>query len=75
MPCRDYNDHDENAFHQRQVDLLQERNDKLARIACKAMTLIEELGKEDFLLLEDEEVREWWANHKIMDERYNKGKT
>ena len=39
----------------------------LARIACKAMNALEEMGKEDFLLLKDQEVREWWEVHKAED--------
>ena len=62
MPCRSYED-EPNWTEKR----LREQNDKLARIACKAMDLLEELGKEDFLLIEDKEVRDWWTEHKIAD--------
>ena len=63
MPCRDYEYIDNaNSFSK-----LKEQNDRLARIACKAMTALTELGKEDFLILKDDEVREWWEKHQIAD--------
>ena len=62
MPCRDY-ESESNATE----DRLRKQNDKLARIACKVMDLLEELGKEDFLLIKDKEVRDWWEQHKIAD--------
>ena len=62
MPCRDYRT--EPGWNETQ---LREQNDKLARIACKAMDLLEELGKEDFLLLKDKEIRDWWTEHKLAD--------
>lgn len=62
MPCQSYEDRP-NWTEER----LRKQNDKLARIACKAMELLEELGKEDFLLIKDKEVRDWWTDHKIAD--------
>ena len=44
-----------------------EREDMLARIACAALTELERLGQEDFILLQNDEVREWWAEHKEFD--------
>ena len=44
-----------------------DREDMLARIACAALTELERLGQEDFLLLSNDEVREWWADHKEFD--------
>jgi hypothetical protein len=41
----------------------------LARIACKAMTELENNRIEDLLLLRDDEVREWWAKHKEADRK------
>ena len=43
------------------------KTDMLARIACKAMTELTEQGKADFLLIKDDEVREWWEAHQIAD--------
>lgn len=65
MPCRDYNEIDEQVFARQQ-------RDKLARIACKALTELEDQGVADFLLLKDDEVREWWEQHKIDDARARK---
>lgn len=67
MPCRDYEDIYNNDSLNEEIVVLQDQNDRLARIACKAMTELEESGKADFLLIKDEEVREWWARHKIAD--------
>ena len=68
MPCRDYEDdyrvHD---AYDSEIKSLKKQNDRLARIACKAMTALEKDGHADFLLLEDDEVREWWKKHKEAD--------
>lgn len=61
MPCRDY-----------EVDYsshYREQHDRLARIACKAMTALVKEGKADFLLLKDDEVREWWEKHLEADRK------
>lgn len=63
MPCTDGGVPYENSSSSRN------REDRLARIACAAMSALEELGKEDFLLLKNDEVREWWAAHKEFDRR------
>jgi len=62
MPCRSYEDEDNY-----EVERLRKQVDRLARIACKAMDALEKEGKEDFLLIRDDEVREWWKAHKIAD--------
>ena len=62
MPCRDYQADDE-------ARNIRTQNDRLARIACKAMQELEDQGVADFLLLRDNEVREWWHQHKKDDER------
>lgn len=67
MPCRDY-ESDGYDYHAESVKMKQQA-DKLARIACKAMTVLEENGIEDFLLLQDDEVRTWWAQHKEADRK------
>ena len=69
MPCYDHRD--SSSYKE---DQLRERNDMLARIACKAMNLLEELGKEDFLLIKDKEVRDWWMEHKVLDAEYMQNK-
>jgi hypothetical protein len=45
------------------------KTDKLARIACKAMTELVEQGKADFLILRDDEVRDWWEAHQEADRK------
>ena len=70
MPCRDYeSDSWGHADDSGRVGKLKEQADRLARIACKAMDALEELEKEDFLLLKDDEVREWWQQHKEADRK------
>jgi len=54
---------------ERKIKELKAQADKLARIACKALGALETMGKEDFLLLKDDEVRTWWAEHKEADRR------
>ena len=63
MPCRSYDD-DNSSY---ELDRVRKLNDKLARIACKALGELEKNGIEDLLLLEDDEVREWWKAHKEAD--------
>ena len=48
---------------------LKANNDKLARIACKAMTELVKSGHADFLVLKDDEVREWWEKHQEADRK------
>jgi hypothetical protein len=69
MPCRDYESDNWDYDNSREMAKLKKQVDRLARIACKAMTALEESEKEDFLLLKDEEVREWWAAHKEADRK------
>lgn len=61
MPCRDYES--DSWGVSRSAPNLKGQMDKLARIACKAMTELVEQGKADFLLIRDDEVREWWIQH------------
>ena len=61
MPCRDY------GYEEQEAGNRKKRADMLARIACKAMTELERQGVADFLLLQDDEVRKWWTQHKIDD--------
>ena len=61
MPCRDY------GYEEEQARTRKERCDMLARIACKALTELEKQGTAEFLLITDQEVREWWIQHKIDD--------
>lgn len=70
MPCMSYDDNWRSApSDERKIKELKAQADKLARIACKALNALEAMEKEDFLLLQDNEVREWWAEHKEADRR------
>ena len=69
MPCKDYEDYDRYADYQKDIKALEKQNDRLARIACKAMTALSADGHADFLLLKDEEVREWWVKHQEADRK------
>jgi len=68
MPCRDYyTDSWTSTRSDANEKRLKAQCDKLARIACKAMEALVEDGREDFLLLKDDEVRTWWQEHQIAD--------
>ena len=67
MPCMSYSTNWAKSSNDRDIKVLKREADKLARIACKALQALEEMGKEDFLLLKDDEVRLWWAEHKEAD--------
>lgn len=62
MPCMSYDD--DPGYNERQWKA---KTDKLARIACKALTELEKQGRADFLLIDDTEVRDWWTAHKVAD--------
>lgn len=61
MPCRDYYSGDE--YNAQQTRRYEEQRDKLARIACRAMTLLEEKG----ITLHSKEAQQWFAQHKKDD--------
>ena len=65
MPCRDYES--DNGYSQREE--YKERCDQLARIACAVMEELVKQGKEDFLVLKNEEVRTWWEEHVKADRK------
>ena len=67
MPCRDYEDDSRYVRDDYEIRALKRQNDRLARIACRAMTALEQDGRADLLLLADDEVRDWWEKHKIAD--------
>lgn len=68
MPCRDYSSDDVRVVDNTKT--YQEQRDKLARIACEAMTYLEELGETNY----SEEARQWFAQHKIADAKAMKEK-
>jgi len=59
MPCRDYES--DNGYSR--AEEYKKQCDKLARIACAAMEELVKQGKEDFLVLKNPEVAEWWVAH------------
>lgn len=63
MPCRDY----EGAFGGSvdRTEYYTAQRDKLARIACRAMTALEKLGRLD--LVADKESADWFKKHKADD--------
>jgi uncharacterized membrane-anchored protein len=69
MPCRSYEDdyRTGSPTESWQYKELKANNDKLARIACKAMSELVKSGYADFLVLKDDEVREWWEQHQAAD--------
>ena len=68
MPCRDYESPSYTSpTSSWEYKDLKKQNDRLARIACKAMTELVKSGYADFLLLQDDEVREWWEKHQEAD--------
>ena len=67
MPCMSYDTNWARSSTDRDIKRLKNEADKLARIACKALAALEDMGKEDFLLLKDDEIRVWWKAHKEAD--------
>lgn len=69
MPCRSYDDERDSSPSQREL------LDKLARIACKALTHTEQSGDGlEILILKDPEVADWWRQHKEDDRRAREGR-
>ena len=69
MPCQSYDNSWDDGSDQRKIRELKKQADMLARIACKALTELENNEIEDMLLLRDDEVRLWWKKHKEDDAR------
>ena len=67
MPCRSYEDD----YPDPSIGKLKETNDKLARIACRALSFLEENDSIGMLalILEDEETADWWSGHKEADRK------
>ena len=63
MPCRSYEDDYAPSF-----DSTKALRDKLARIACKAMTELEKIDPTN-KLFKDKEAGPWFTQHKIDDAR------
>ena len=69
MPCQSYDNSWDDGSNERKIRELKKQADMLARIACKALTELENNKIEDMLLLRDDEVRVWWQKHKEDDAR------
>ena len=69
MPCMSYDTNWASSSNDREVRKLKQECDRLARIACKAMTELVKSGYGDFLVLKDDEVREWWEKHQEDDHK------
>ncbi len=70
MPCRDYgSDNYTSPTSTWQYREIKDRADMLARIACAAMAELEDNSISEVLLLKNDEVREWWGQHKEADRR------
>jgi hypothetical protein len=69
MPCNSYESDWARGSNDGEVRRLKAVADRLARIACKAMTELTEQGRADFLLLRDEEVSTWWTKHQEDDRK------
>ena len=74
MPCRDYDTRWDDTWKasydsEAKIKEMKKHSDKLARIACKAMDELVKSGYADFLLLKDDEVREWYEAHLEADRK------
>ena len=69
MPCMSYESNWAHDSNDRDVKRLKKEADKLARIACAAMEELIKHGKADFLVLKNDELREWWEQHQIDDRK------
>ena len=67
MPCMSYDTNWAKSSSDRDIRRLKAEADKLARIACTALQALEDMGKEDFILLKNDEIRKWWQDHKEAD--------
>jgi hypothetical protein len=59
MPCRDYEDTIPDWY-------LRNQNNRLARIACRALEALEAVDPQNDAF-KDLELAAWWTNHKIAD--------
>ena len=71
MPCMSYDDRPD--YSEREW---KNKTDKLARIACKVLTSLEESDRHELLvqILKDDEVRDWWEAHQEADRKAREAK-
>ena len=72
MPCLSYDTqwvHDETRAIRRTAEVMALKNecDRLARIACRAITALEQFDPE-LKTFKDKESRKWWSDHKKADQ-------
>lgn len=72
MPCLSYDTewvHDSARSSRKTVEVIALKNecDRLARIACRAITALEQLDPE-LKTFKDRESRKWWSDHKKADQ-------
>ena len=69
MPCLSYDTewvHSSGRSRSHETMVLKSECDRLARIACKAITLLEQYDPE-LKSFKDREARKWWSDHKKAD--------
>jgi hypothetical protein len=72
MPCTDGGDDYKFEAQDEELERLQERCDKLARMLCRLCKRIERGYPHDSfgaLIATDRELRTWWASHKKLDRK------
>jgi len=69
MPCQSYDTQWAANSNDYEIRKLKTEADRLARIACRAMEALTQAGQADFLLLKDDETREWWVAHQEADRK------
>jgi len=69
MPCQSYDTAWASESSDYEIRKLKTEADRLARIACRALEALTESGQADFLLLKDDETREWWIRHQEADRK------
>ena len=71
MPCMSYDTNwasERTSVSMRDLKNLKEEADKLARIACLALTELEKVDPESGVLTFPSELTRWWSAHKKADE-------
>lgn len=70
MPCMSYDSgwaNDRSYSNNREIKALKAEADKLARIACQALTALEQMDSDASILHTDSELTRWWDAHKKAD--------
>ena len=70
MPCMSYESdwaRDSSYSNSREIKALKAEADKLARIACQALTELEKMDSDADILHKNSELTRWWDAHKRAD--------